>query len=143
MIDQRENISIELKFTKFVSLRNICENNVSFEIRYGKRYFRVKRKARSCALSWRMAAARIGRWWIEDGPVGRSGDYGYLNRVVDVKDDVLGAVLAERFLVLAADDGEGVRDVGDSLARGGEMAFELGKVLGCFVLGAAVGEACG
>ena len=143
MIDQRENIAIELKFTKFVSLRNICENNVSFEIRYGKRYFRVKRKARSCVLSWRMAAARIGRWWIEDGPVDPSADYGYLNRVVDVKDDVLRAVLAERLLVLAAHDGEGVHDVGDGIARPGEMAPELGKLLGCFVLGAAVGAVRG
>ena len=56
---------------------------------------------------------------------------------------MLGAVLAERLLVLAAHDGEGVHDVGDGIARLGEMAFELGKLFGCFVLGAAVETPCG
>ena len=56
---------------------------------------------------------------------------------------MLGAVLAERLLVLAAHDGEGVHDVGDGIARGRKVALELRELLGCLVLGASVGAAGG
>ena len=81
--------------------------------------------------------------WIEGGPVAPSGGYGYLNRIVDVKDNALGAVLAESLLVLAADNGKGVHDVGDGVARGGEKAFEFRKLRGSFVVRASFGATGG
>ena len=58
------------------------------------------------------------------------------------KDGPLRSAFSEGPFVLAAHDGEGVHDVGDGIARLGEMAFEFGKLLGRFVLGTAVGSAC-
>ena len=89
-----------------------------------------------------MAATRVGGRWGEPGPVGFVGGEGCLHRVVDVEDGVLGPVVAVSLLVLAADDGEGVQDVGDGVARGWEAVLELRELLGRFVAGAAVGAAC-
>ena len=45
--------------------------------------------------------------------------------VVDLEDDALGAVFAvELLFVLAADDGEGVHDVGHGIVRGREAGLE-------------------
>ena len=63
-----------------------------------------------------MAATRVGGGWGERGPVGFAGGDGCLHCVVDVEDGALGAVLAVSLLVLAAEDGEGVQDVGDGVA---------------------------
>ena len=89
-----------------------------------------------------MAAARVGGRWGEPGPVGFAGRDGGLQCVVDVEDGALGAIFAVLLLVLVADDGEGVQDVGDGVARGGEVVLELREMLGHFVVGAAVRAAC-
>jgi hypothetical protein len=73
-----------------------------------------------------------------------AGTDGLLHCVVDFEDDALGAVVAvEFFFVFAADDGEGVHDVADGVARGGKAGPEAGEVFGGFVIGATVGLACG
>ena len=69
-------------------------------------------------LSCWVAAARVGGGWGERGPVGFVGGEGCLHCVVDVEDGALGAVVAVSLLVLAADDGEGVQDVGDGVRAG-------------------------
>jgi hypothetical protein len=70
---------------------------------------------------------RIRRW-----PGGRgegrlvrdAGADGLLEGVVEFEDDAFGAVVAVGFLfVLAADDGDGVVDVGDRLAGVGKLAW--------------------
>ena len=89
-----------------------------------------------------MAAAGIGGRWIETGAVGLAGGDSFLDRVIHLENDALGAVLAESLLVLATDDGKGVHDVGDGVSRGGEKAFEFRKLRGCFVARASIGAAC-
>lgn len=64
-----------------------------------------------------------------------------LDFVVDFKDDSLGAVLAVLLLVLAADDGEGVHDVGDSVARRVEAEPKVRELFEGFVAGTTVGTA--
>ena len=88
-----------------------------------------------------MATTRVGGRWGESGPVGFAGGDGCLHCVVGIEDGALGAVFAVVGFVLAADAGEGVQDVGDGVARGGEVAFEVREVLGCLVAGAAIGAA--
>ena len=83
----------------------------------------------------------VGGGWGEPGPVGFAGGGGGLHCVVDVEDGVLGAVVAVSLVVSAADDGEGVQDVGDGVAGGGEAVLEFRELLGGFVVGAAVGAA--
>ena len=58
--------------------------------------------------------------------------------VVDFKDDPLGAILAVVLLVLAADDGEGVHDVGDSVARRVEAEPKVRELFAGFVAGTTV-----
>ena len=88
-----------------------------------------------------MAATWVGGRWGESGPVGFAGGDGCLNRVVGLEDGVLGAVFAVPPLVPAADAGESVQDVGDGVARGGEVALEVRELLGRLVVGAAIGSA--
>ena len=59
-----------------------------------------------------MAAFRVCRRWVEAGFVWDSGSDCLGHFVVDFEDGAFGAVLAIFLLVLAADDGEGVHDVG-------------------------------
>ena len=86
---------------------------------------------------------RVGRRKIDRSAVDFSGGYEYLNRIVDVKDDVPGAVLAESLLILSADDGEGVHDVGDGVSRGAKVALELREFPWCFIAGASFGATGG
>ena len=88
-----------------------------------------------------MTATPVGRRRVEHGPAGFAGGGGCLHRVVDVKDGVLGSVLAVVGLVLAAGDGEGIEDVGDGVAGGGKAVLEFRELFGGFVVGAAVGAA--
>ena len=76
-----------------------------------------------------MGQARIGRGWVEARLVGLTGAERRDEGVVDVEDDAPGAVVAvELRLVLAADDGEGVHDVGHGVARGWEAGLEPRQV---------------
>ena len=63
-----------------------------------------------------MTAARVRRRRIEAGPVALVGACGLLQGVVDLQDHALGAVLAVGLLVVPADYGEGVEDVGAVVA---------------------------
>lgn len=60
----------------------------------------------------RITAPRIGWRWIQVGLAGLAVAGGLGEGVVKFEDDALGAVFNETILVLAADDGEGVEDVG-------------------------------
>ena len=55
--------------------------------------------------------------------MGLAGSTTFLHRVVDFYDNTLGAVLTVRVLVLAADDGEGIHNVGDGVGGCGEATF--------------------
>ena len=88
-----------------------------------------------------MAATRVGGRWGESGPVGFAAGDGCLHCVVDVEDGALGAVVAVVGFVLAVDSGEGVQDVGDGVEGGGEVALEVGELLGRLVAGAGIGLA--
>ena len=59
--------------------------------------------------------------------IGRARLHGLLHGVVDVEDDALRAVFAVRLLVLALDDGEGLQDVVDVVARDA-VEVEVGGV---------------
>ena len=84
-----------------------------------------------------MAAARIGRWWIEDGAVRVSDCGGSLHRVVDFENGTLRAVFVP-LLILAADDREGVHDVGDRGPRREKVGSEFRELLWGFVVGATI-----
>ena len=73
--------------------------------------------------------------------VGLVSSGGFLHRVVDFGDHSLGAVLAVPFLVLAADDWEGIHNVYDGVAGRGEATFEVREVFGRFVARTTVGAA--
>ena len=77
---------------------------------------------RSLHLSWCVTETYAIRWRVESSLIGSAGGDGRLHGVVDFDDGPHGAVLAVRFFVLAADDGEGVHDVGHGVSRGGEAA---------------------
>ena len=63
-----------------------------------------------------MGDARIGRWGIKSGLIRLAGAGGFGQGVVDFEDGVFGAIGAVLVDVLAADDGEGVEDVGSVVA---------------------------
>jgi hypothetical protein len=68
-----------------------------------------------------LSDAGIGGRRVEAGLVRLAGAGGFQQGVVDFEDDAFGAVVAVVFFfVFAADDGEGVEDVGDGVARGKE-----------------------
>jgi len=69
----------------------------------------------------------VGRRGIEAGAVGLARGDGLSHGVVDLEDDAFGAILAVCGLVMAADDGEGVHDVGDVVA-GDAVEMEVGRV---------------
>ena len=64
--------------------------------------------------------AGIGGRGVQPCLVGLTGGDGVLDALVDVEDGALGAVVAPSRLVLALDDGEGLQDVVDCVARRGE-----------------------
>lgn len=69
-----------------------------------------------------MAAPLVSWRRVKAGLVGLAGADDLLHGVVDFEDDALGAVVAVvLLLVLAADDGEGVHDVGHSVMGAGEL----------------------
>jgi len=63
-----------------------------------------------------MCHPRIRRRRVEQGLVGLASLDGVLHGVVDLQNDALGAVLAVGGFVLALDDGEGAKDVGQLVA---------------------------
>jgi hypothetical protein len=77
----------------------------------------------------RMATARVSRRRVEARLVGLTGADRLGEGVVDCEDDTPGAIVAvELRLVLAADDGEGVHDVGHGVARRREAGLEPRQV---------------
>jgi hypothetical protein len=80
-----------------------------------------------------MAAAWVARRWVQTCLIGPAGVDGLLHGLVDFDDNALGAVIAlVPLLVLAADDGEGVHDVGHGVVRGREAGFDPRQILRCF-----------
>ena len=74
-----------------------------------------------------MGDAVIGRRWIEAGDVGNAGARVLGHGVVEFEDDALGAVLTVGLLVVLFDDGEGIEDVDDVVARKAVKVEESGN----------------
>src|SRR5579859_6109744 len=81
-----------------------------------------------------MAAARVGRGWVQAGLVWDSGANCLGHGIVDFEDHALGAVLAPLLLISAPCDGKGVHNVGHGVARCREVGLELGQTLYRFTL---------
>ena len=62
--------------------------------------------------------------WVEADFVRFPGSHCLGHFVVDFEDDAFGAIFAVLFFVLAADDGEGVHDIGHGVAGGGKVSDE-------------------
>ena len=82
-----------------------------------------------------MAAARVCRMWIESRLIWLAGADGIGHGVVDFEDDALGAVVAVILLLVpAANDGEGVHNVGHGVAWSREAGPEPCQVFFRFVV---------